>query len=548
VTSLALGGGLLATGEQTDWTLEGANETIWNARGRRHRFKALAWARGDGLRQDLVSNPFGQYSFASLEDFAAGRAAGYTRTLAQPRREGTAWNAAAAVAHQWTPSRWFSALYGARLEGSAFGGRAPGNPALEQALGVRTGAAPARLHLSPRAGFSFTYNRDRENGSGTNQTDVGRFYRTTAGVIRGGIGEFRDLLRPGILADASPARDSTGARRCCRAWARPCRSPTGRASPPTRARSPPAAPAGGERPRGAGAGRHAHQPVVRRAPQLARLARLEHERGQVAAPRGHARLLRPQPAGRGGRQLRRRAALRAGRRGRPPGVRVAGRGGRRERDRRPRRGAPEPGVRARGGARQRPARLRRAGHRLALARRVQAAHARLALRVGAYTLQATRRQYRGFDGAAFGDPRAREWAPGPNDARHVVLVQGGFSTQKAGTVTLFARAQSGLPFTPLVQGDVNGDGRGFDRAYVPDPAAADPALGDQLRGLLAGGAPSARRCVEASLGGRRRATGAARRGPRRSTCSGARPSRASGRGGSPRGCTSRTCSAGSTSS
>jgi hypothetical protein len=166
----------------------------------------------------------------------------------------------------------------------------------------------------------------------------------------------------------------------------------------------------------------------------------------------------------------------------------------------------------------------------------------------AYTLQATRRQYRGFDGAAFGDPRAARVGAGPNDARHVVLVQGGFSTQKAGTVTLFARAQSGLPFTPLVQGDVNGDGRGFDRAYVPDPSAADPALGDQLRGLLAGGAPSARRCVEASLGGRRRATGAARRGPRRSTCSGARPSRASGRGGSPRGCTSRTCWAGSTSS
>jgi hypothetical protein len=108
VTSLALGGGLLATGEQTDWTLEGANETIWNARGRRHRFKALAWARGDGVRQDLVSNPFGQYSFASLEDFAAGRAAGYTRTLAQPRR---------AAPRGTPPRRWRTS--GRRRAGSA---------------------------------------------------------------------------------------------------------------------------------------------------------------------------------------------------------------------------------------------------------------------------------------------------------------------------------------------------------------------------------------------------------------------------------------------
>jgi hypothetical protein len=29
------------------------------------------------------------------------------------------------------------------------------------------------------------------------------FYRATAGVIRGGVGEFRDLLRPGVLADAA---------------------------------------------------------------------------------------------------------------------------------------------------------------------------------------------------------------------------------------------------------------------------------------------------------------------------------------------------------
>jgi hypothetical protein len=118
-----------------------------------------------------------------------------------------------------------------------------------------------------------------------------------------------------------------------------------------------------------------------------------------------------------------------------------------------------------------------------------------------YTLQGTRRQYRGFDGATFDDPRVREWAVGPNDARHLVVMQGGFTTRRTGTVTLFARAQSGLPFTPLVQGDVNGDGRANDRAFVPDPAREpDAALATQLRALLADGSPVARRCLEASLG------------------------------------------------
>ena len=55
---------------------------------------------------------------------------------------------------------------------------------LEQALGIRTGAAPSRLHASPRIGFTYTYNRDRDNGSGMSVNQVGTFYRTTAGVVR----------------------------------------------------------------------------------------------------------------------------------------------------------------------------------------------------------------------------------------------------------------------------------------------------------------------------------------------------------------------------
>ena len=118
-----------------------------------------------------------------------------------------------------------------------------------------------------------------------------------------------------------------------------------------------------------------------------------------------------------------------------------------------------------------------------------------------YTLQSTRRQFRGFDGAAFGDPRTVEWAPGLNDARHVLVLSGGFNTPKTGTITMFARAQSGLPFTPIVEGDVNGDGRGGDRAFIPDPATAeDAALADQLRSVLANGSPTARKCLEQYLG------------------------------------------------
>jgi hypothetical protein len=118
-----------------------------------------------------------------------------------------------------------------------------------------------------------------------------------------------------------------------------------------------------------------------------------------------------------------------------------------------------------------------------------------------YTLQATKRQYRGFDGAAFGDPRLKEWAAGPNDARHVWILSSAFSTSKIGTVTMFARAQSGLPFTPLVRGDVNGDGRGGDRAYIPRPEEiTDANFAGQLQALLDNGSGPARRCLTDYLG------------------------------------------------
>jgi hypothetical protein len=118
-----------------------------------------------------------------------------------------------------------------------------------------------------------------------------------------------------------------------------------------------------------------------------------------------------------------------------------------------------------------------------------------------YTLQWSRRQFRGFDGAAFGDPRTREWAPSLTDARHVLVFTGGFSHPKTGTVTLFSRLQSGLPFTPIVQGDINGDGRSGDRAFIPDPAKeSDAQLASEMRSLIDNSSDNARDCLLASLG------------------------------------------------
>jgi hypothetical protein len=501
VTSLLLGGGSFLPTVDSRWTLEAGNQTEWNAHGRTHRFKALLWGRVDGLDQQGFSNGLGTFSFNSIQDFAAGNASSFSRTLTQPPRDGKVWNVATAIAHNFSPSRYFSLLYGARLEGDGFGSRPASNPALEQALGVRTGVAPSRVHLSPRIGFTYTYNRDRTNGNGMMMNQTGGYFRTPTGTIRGGIGEFRDLLHPGILADASASTGLPGATsflNCVGAavpapdWSLfssdPSSIPTqcldGSGVLAERAPSVTLIDPSYDVPRSWRASLDWSTSVKSLLFKIGTLASYDlSQPGTVDANfRGIQQLTL---AGEGNRPVYVSTASIDPASGAVSGVESRrssqyGRVGERVSD------------------------LRGYGRQLNFAISPDV----FRFRSGAalygsieYTLESTKRQFRGFDGAAFGDPRLVEWAASPNDARHVIVATAAFSTAKTGTVTLFSRIQSGLPFTPIVQGDVNGDGIGGDRAYIPDPAmASDANLAAQLRSLLAGGSPTARRCLNDHLG------------------------------------------------
>jgi hypothetical protein len=179
------------------------------------------------------------------------------------------WNGAAALAHQWTPSRWFNVLYGARVEANVFGDRPPANAALERALGVRTGAAPARLHVSPRAASPSPTTATARTARHAARARSAASTAHTAGVVRGGIGEFRDLLRPGLLADASASTGLPGstALLSCVGSAVPEADFALFASTPA---AIPTACAGAGACWRAGAERDAHRPLVRRAALVAR--------------------------------------------------------------------------------------------------------------------------------------------------------------------------------------------------------------------------------------------------------------------------------------
>jgi len=501
VTSLRLGGGSFLPTEESRWTLEAGNQTDWNAHGRRHRFKGLLWGRVDGLNERGFSNGLGSFNFNSIDDFTAGRASSFSRTLSEPPREGKVWNTAAALAHNFGPTRYFSVLYGARLEADGFSGRPARNIALEQALGVRTGVAPTRIHVSPRIGFTYTYNRDKDNGSGIMMNQTGTYFRSVSGTLRGGIGEFRDLLHPGILADASASTGLAGATsflNCVGAavptpdWSLfaadpgsiPAQCVNGSGVLAEQAPSVTLIDPSYDVPRSWRASLDWNTSVQSWLLRVGTLVSYDLSQPGVVDANfgGVTRLNLVDEANR------------------PVFVSAASID--------PASGAVS-AVESRrsdqyGGVGVRVSDLRGYGGQLNLGLSPDVfkfkGGASFYGSVG-YTLQATKRQYRGFDGAAFGDPRLREWAAGPNDARHIFVLTSAFSTAKTGTVTLSARAQSGLPFTPLVQGDVNGDGRSGDRAFIPDPTlTTDANLAAQMRALIANGSPTARGCLMANLG------------------------------------------------
>ncbi|MEP6620190.1 MAG: carboxypeptidase-like regulatory domain-containing protein [bacterium] len=497
VTGVTLGGSSSFATDDTRWTVEGDNETAWNIGGRRHRFKFKVWARADGLRQDGSVNQYGTFGFSSIADLAAGRASTFSRTLAQPAQSGTVWNAASAIAHQWAPTRFFTLLYGARLEADGFAQTPARNTALEQALGMATGVAPSRIHVSPRAGFTYTYNRDRTVGTTVTLNPVGRFYRAPSGVIRGGIGEFRDLLRPGILADASGATGLPGGASMLSCvgsavpaidWAQFAGNP---ASIPVQCldgsgalrENTPAATLidkGYDVPR---SWRGSLDWSTNFGSWLVRLGGLASydlaQPGSLDA--NFSGISRLTLSGDGNRPVYV-----------TPSAIDAGSGAVSAAESRRSNQFGSVGVRA--------SDLRGYGGQFTLnvapdVFRNQSGTSYF-YSTG-YTLQWARRQYRGFDIAAFGDPRTKEWAPSVNDARHVVVLSGGFANATVGTITMFARAQSGLPFTPIVQGDVNGDGRRGDRAFIPNPIIeTDQVLAQQVKALLANGASSAQDCLQ----------------------------------------------------
>ncbi|HEX3926617.1 MAG TPA: hypothetical protein VHW65_01355 [Gemmatimonadales bacterium] len=119
-----------------------------------------------------------------------------------------------------------------------------------------------------------------------------------------------------------------------------------------------------------------------------------------------------------------------------------------------------------------------------------------------YSYNASRTEQRGFGATTAGDPFAVTTFSGTQPRHQFVFVPGSPLGSRFWWLSASVRLSvlSGQAITPIVAGDINGDGFSNDRAFIPDPRAVhDSLFAAGLRQLLDNGTTFAH-CLQSQVG------------------------------------------------
>ena len=486
LTKLSFGGNADLNANSRTWAWETLSQLqVYPARHASHHLKFSADARFDGYRSDVALNRFGTFSFASLTDLAAAQPSSFTRLVASPVQRGGEWSSYLALGDLWRVSPTFQLLYGARVEGNVFNAAPAYNPLVDQTFGYRTDAAPASINISPRLGFTWVRRGASNNGAVVSR-QVGQFQSGPTAFVRGGVGEFRGTLPADLLSNASANTGLPGSSRQVACFGPTAPTPDWDAYVSSASNIPNecVGVVGGATLSDTARMVQLFDPTFQPPKSWRGNLSYTSQLGRLAyAIDGTYSLNLAQPGiadlNFGGVPVF--VLPREGRAVFVPSSSIV-----------PGTGAVSP-VSSRTSADfseviDHRSDLRSVSRQLTLSLWpdlfIQTSwYARLD-----YTLANVRALSSGFDGSTFESPNTRQWTRAPLDLRHQLLLRAGYGSS-AMAFTVFARVQSGLPFTPTVGSDVNGDGLANDRAFVFDPAKlttpADSALATGTRALLA---------------------------------------------------------------
>ena len=493
VQMLSFGGSPTLDVSQRTTSASFMNQLSWFSANNTHRLKLTSELRHEGLDQDQTTNRLGTFTFNSLADLEAGAPSAFTRQLSARRRESGQLVTGLSLGDAWRAKPDLQVQYGVRLDGNRFLDTPERNPEIEELFGVRNDRVPNRLYLSPRAGFSWTY------GTAAQIAGFQGAMRGPRAVVRGGIGMFQNMPGPNLVI---PALDQTGLaggqqQIGCVGSATPVPDWEGYGSGvpiPDRcadgttgtvfANASPSVTLFSEdfsAPRSLRSNLQWSGPVLNNRFSTTVDATWSLNRAQQSMVdlnfNPTERFVLPDEDGRPV-YVETSSIV-------PATGSVASRGSRVTEDF------------------ARVLEMRSDLHSVSRQLSVRLSPVRYSTNINwslSYVLADVRERTRGFTSTA-GNPLAIEWARSPMNSRHQINYNIGYNLFDAVRLNWFGSVRSGTPFTPLVAGDINGDGYANDRAFVFDPdAAADPALAASMRSLLDNGSGVARECLASQRG------------------------------------------------
>jgi hypothetical protein len=496
ITSLSFGGNASLPRNSITTNGEVQNELSWISVDNRHRYKFGLDFRYNRYSQDNTSNRLGTYTYNSLQDLQDSLPASFSRRLQVNRRLGDDVGGSAWLGDAFRVHPRLQITYGLRVDASHFQGNPQFNPIVDSVFHLRNDAVPRGIYASPRFGFSWTY--------GTNPQVSGfqGAQRGSRGQISGGIGEFQNLPSSQLIAAAvdQTGLASAAQQLTCIGSAVPIpdwsefEKDTG---------SIPATCAGNQTIYSSTV-----PPVSLFAedyiPQRSWRANLQwnapilNNRFRMTTGGTYSLNLNQQDQIDLNFNRVARFTL-PGEGNRPVFVNSTSI-------------VPTTGAILATDARVTPdfanvtnymSDLK--SHTTQLSFGLSPVAFNSAFQWNAtYVWQKIVDETRGFGGGnTASDPYLIQWARGDRDARHQITYNIGYTFHQAVSVMAYGRVQSGNPFTPMVNGDVNGDGYNNDRAFIYNPAAiqtTNPTLSAAMQSLLTNGPSSVRDCLERQLG------------------------------------------------
>jgi hypothetical protein len=472
-----------------------SNQLSWFSEQSFHRLKLTTELRREFYNLDQHSNQLGSFTFNSLAELANRQPSAFSRTLSARGQGGGEVLGAISLGDSWRLNEDVQLQYGVRMDANMFSSRPTLNATADSIFGARNDQTPNRVYFSPRFGFSWRYGTSAQIGA------VEDAFRAPRAMVRGGVGVFQSVLSSQLL---NPARENTGLPSGLRQidCAGPAVPEPAWATYEGNTASIPTSCSDGS----------AGTVFASGAPNLVFFAR------DYVAPRSVRGNLQWTGAILNNRLRSQVEATYSLNLNQPGAVDLnfapTSKFALANEAQRPVFAQPASIVSSTGTVAAAASRISPLFNRV-LENRSDLNSKSAQLRVSlsperpssaanwslTYVYSHYLEQARGFGTSTAGNPLQLEWARSNFDIHHQIQYSLSFNVADIFRLTWSGDFRSGMPFTPLILGDVNGDGYNNDRAFVFDAnATQDTSLRTGMRALLGGASHDVRRCLERQLG------------------------------------------------